>query len=239
MPSKCRFCNKKFESDSGLMMHFNDKHKPEKGSLGINEIKKPSISARTVLIAAAIACCGIPLLLIGLSSIGIFGFLAPHTSSGQAAYETSNATIGEVAPNIPITLANGTNVTLSSLRGHPVVLWFVATWCPSCQESESILANNGYYKEIHAKGALFVTVELYNDLGEPGPSISNFISQYDPGYILDKSWLLYGTSNLNATYSYDPKEYLEMYYVINSNGVIINTSSTGLLNNIGSVIQEI
>ena len=196
MSSKCRFCNKELESDSGLLMHFNDKHRPEKGALSLNEIKKSSISARTVLIVAVIACCGIPLLLIGLSSIGLFGFLAQHATSGQSAYGVANATIGEVAPNIPITLANGTNITLSSLRGHPVVLWFVTTWCPSCQESESILANNGYYKEIHAKGALFVTIELYNDLGEPGPSLSDFSSQYGAGYTQNKSWLLYGTSNL-------------------------------------------
>ena len=239
MSNKCRFCNKEFDSDSGLLMHFNDKHKPEKGNLGINEIKKSGISASILLIVAAIACCGITIVLMGLGGIGIFGFLAPHQTSGQSAYGISNATIGEVAPNIPITLANGTNITLSSLKGHPVVLWFVTTWCPSCQESESILANNGYYKEIHAKGALFVTVELYNDLNEPGPSLSDFSSQYGAGYTQNKSWLLFGTSNLNATYSYDPKEYLEIYYIINSSGVIINTSSTGLVNNIGSVIQEV
>ncbi len=238
MSSKCRFCNKDFESDSGLLMHFNDKHKPEKGNLGINEIKKSGISARAIILAAAIACCGIPVVLIGLSSLGIFGFFAPHTSSVQSAYGIANVAIGEVAPNIPITLTNGTNITLSSLRGRPVVLWFVTTWCPSCQESESILANNGYYNEIHAKGARFVTIELYDDLGEPGPSLSDFSSKYGEGYTQNKTWLLYGTSNLNATYSYDPKEYLEIYYVINSNGVIINTSSTGLVNNIGSVIQE-
>ena len=239
MSNKCRFCNKEFDSDSGLLMHFNDKHKPEKGNLGINEIKKSGISASAMLIVAAIACCGITIVLIGFGSIGILGFLAPHTANGQPAYGIANAKIGEMAPDIPITLTNGTNITLGSLRGHPVVLWFVTTWCPSCQESESILANNGYYKEIHAKGALFVTVELYNDLNEPGPSISDFSSQYGEGYTQNKSWLLYGTSNLNATYSYDPKEYLEIYYVINSSGVITSTSSTGLVNNIGSVIQEI
>lgn len=239
MSNKCRFCNKEFESDSGLLMHFNDKHRPEKGNLGINRIKKSGISTRAMLIVAAIACCGIPIVLIGLGSIGIFSFSAPHAASGQLAYGAANVTIGKVAPNIPITLANGTNITLSSLRGHPVVLWFVTTWCTSCQESESILANNGYYNEIHAKGALFVTVELYNDFGQPGPSISDFISQYDSGYPQNKSWQLYGTSNLNATYLYDPKEYLEMYYVISPSGVIINTSTTGLVNNIGSVIHEI
>ena len=237
MSNKCRFCNKEFDSDSGLLMHFNDKHKAERGNLDIKGIKKSRIS--TKLIVAVIACCGILLLLIGLSGIGIFGFLAPHTSSGQSAYGIAKPTIGEVAPDIPITLANGTNITLSTLRGHPLVLYFVTTWCSSCQESESLLANNGYYKEIHADGALFVTVELYNDLGEPGPSLSNFMSTYNPGYIQNKSWQLYGTSNLNATYSYDPQEYLEMYYVINSNGVIINSSDTGLINNIGTVMQEI
>lgn len=236
MSDKCRFCNKEFDSDSGLLMHFNDKHKKERGSLGINAIKKSGIS--TISIVAVIVCCGILLVVVGLASLGIFGLSASHTASGQPTYGIANARIGEVAPEIPITLVNGTSITLSSLRGHPVVLWFVTTWCPSCQESESILANNGYYNQIHSKGALFVTVELYNDLGEPGPSLSDFSSQYGAGYTQNKSWLLYGTSDLNATYAYDPKEYLEIYYVINSNGTIINTSDTGLVNNIGRVIQD-
>ncbi len=238
MSTKCKFCNKKMESDSGLLMHFNDKHRSEKGNLNINEIKRSSISSRTLLIII-IACCIVPLILITLSSIGILSFFGSQTASVQSIYGITNVKVGELAPNIPIKLTNGTNITLDSLRGRPVVLWFITTWCPSCQESESILADNGYLKQLYSKGALLVTVELYNDLGNNGPPISNFASQYGGNLVQNKNWLLYGTSSLNATYSYDPKEYLEIYYVINSNGIITNTSYTGLVNNINSVLQEV
>ena len=238
MSTKCKFCNKKMESDSGLLMHFNDKHRSEKGNLDINEIKKSGMSSRALLIII-IVCCGVPLIIITLSSIGIFGFLGSQTASAQSTYKITTVNVGELAPNIPIKLTNGTSITLDSLRGRPVVLWFVTTWCPSCQESESILAYDGYLKRLYAKGALLVTVELYNDLGNAGPSISDFASQYGGSFVQNKSWLLYGTSSLNATYSYDPKEYLEIYYVINSNGIVTNTSYTGLVNNINNVLQGI
>ncbi len=239
MSSKCKFCNKKMESDSGLLMHFNDKHKSEKGNLNIDEIKKSGISSRILLIIIIIACCGVSLIIITLSSIGIFGFFGSQTTGAQSTYKITNVKVGEVAPNIPIKLTNGTSITLDSLRGRPVVLWFITTWCPSCQDSESILAYDGYLKQLYAKGAVLVTVELYNDLGNNGPSISNFAFQYGGNLVQNKSWLLYGTSSLNATYSYDPKEYLEIYYVLNSNGTIINTSYTGLVNNIQNVLQEV
>ncbi len=218
---------------------FGVKHKSEKGNLDINKIKKSGIRSHTLLIIIVIMCCGFSLMIITLSSTGTFGFFGSQTASVQSTYKITSVKVGEVAPNISIFLTNGTSITLDSLRGHPVVLWFITTWCPSCQESESILADDGYLNKLYVKRSLLVTVELYNDLGNTGPSISDFASQYGGNLVQNKSWLLYGTSSLNATYSYDPKEYLEIYYVINSNGIITNTSYTGLVNNINNVLQEV
>lgn len=235
MTSKCKFCNKELDSDAGLMAHFNDKHKADKGSLGINEVKKRNIGGSTMLVIAAIACCGI-LILLGLGGIGFFSFLAVQHSQTNAAQGVVNATVGEVAPDIPIALVNGTNINLSSLRGRPVLLWFVTTWCSSCQEGESLLTHAGYYGAIHSKGAVVVVVELYDDLGQPGPSIQDFADQYGNG--TQAPGLLYGTSSLNATYSYDPKGYLEIYYIINSSGVITSASSP-LATNLKSIVQSV
>ena len=101
-----------------------------------------------------------------------------QAAGNQSAYGIANATVGELAPNIPITLTNGTNITLGDLRGKPVVLWLVTTWCSSCQEGEHILTSGGYYSAIRSKGANIVIIELYNDLGQPGPSIQSFAYQY-------------------------------------------------------------
>jgi len=41
--------------------------------------------------------------------------------------------VGEVAPDFTLTTVEGKEVSLSSLRGQPVMLNFWATWCPPCQ----------------------------------------------------------------------------------------------------------
>ncbi len=42
--------------------------------------------------------------------------------------------IGSPAPDFSLTLSDtGETVTLSSLRGQPVILDFFASWCPSCR----------------------------------------------------------------------------------------------------------
>ncbi|MGC8479423.1 MAG: redoxin domain-containing protein [Candidatus Micrarchaeia archaeon] len=243
MTSKCKFCNKELNSDAGLMAHFNDKHKADKGSLSINELKKRSIGGITMLAIAAIACCGI-LTLLGLGGIGFLSFLAVQhtqtsgvqTAGSQSTYGVANATVGELAPNIPITLTNGTSITLGDLRGKPVVLWLVTTWCSSCQEGEHILTSGGYYSAIRSKGANIIIIELYNDLGQPGPSIQSFADQYGNG--TQNPGLLYGISNLNATYSYDPKGYLEIYYIINPNGTIA-ASGAPLSTNLNGIVQSV
>ena len=44
------------------------------------------------------------------------------------------ANTGDAAPEFSLKNANGTTVTLNSLRGQVVFLSFWATWCPSCKE---------------------------------------------------------------------------------------------------------
>src|SRR6187200_714565 len=40
---------------------------------------------------------------------------------------------GVAAPEIDLPMLTGGRVQLSTLRGHPVVVSFWATWCPSCR----------------------------------------------------------------------------------------------------------
>jgi thiol-disulfide isomerase/thioredoxin len=48
--------------------------------------------------------------------------------------------VGTQAPDLQFTL-NGSDGSLSGLRGHPLLLEFFATWCPHCQAESPIMAS--------------------------------------------------------------------------------------------------
>jgi peroxiredoxin len=66
------------------------------------------------------------------------------------------------APDFTLKDLNGTNVSLSSLKGKVVLLNFWASWCPPCKAEMPSM--NKLYKEIRAKGFEIVAVSTDNSL---------------------------------------------------------------------------
>jgi len=160
-------------------------------------------------------------------AIALYALSERSTSSN-----TSTALIkGEPAQDFPITFINGSKANLSQYRGHTVLLWFVTTWCSSCQDGAQLLSQQ-YYSALHSRGVAILTVELYNNLGQPGPSLNQFANAYGIGSKAD--WL-YGTAQQWVTYRYDPNGYLDIYYLINSQGDIIDTN-VGLPNYLSNIV---
>jgi cytochrome c biogenesis protein CcmG/thiol:disulfide interchange protein DsbE len=86
----------------------------------------------------------------GLTSVTLTG------AAGGAAPE-----VGKPAPDFTAVAADGTKVTLSSLKGHPVWLTFGASWCQPCRaEAPDIQAA---YADFKAKGGEIVQVFLSED----------------------------------------------------------------------------
>lgn len=183
-----------------------------------------------------LGACGICFAILIFVIFGGLLIFAPHVNnSTRNTLSNIGINLNQSAPNLPITLVNGTSVNLSDFRGRPVVLWFMVTWCSSCAYGAQLLALQ-YYSKIHAKGAVILTVELYNNLGASGPTLQSFANQYGGG--LNKTGWLYGTTTQNATYEYDPNAFLDIYYVINSNGIIVNEGPE-LSANLDNIVSSI
>jgi thiol-disulfide isomerase/thioredoxin len=133
----------------------------------------------------------------------------------------------------PLTLVNGTTINTGSLRGHPLLVWLVTTWCSSCAESQQLLASE-YYPLLHSKGIIIVEVENYDDLGEQGPSLRQFIDEYGGANM--PGWLI-GTAPQWVTEKYNPDQYLDIFYLVSQNGLIVG-QNVGLGAYLGSIIQD-
>jgi thiol-disulfide isomerase/thioredoxin len=63
----------------------------------------------------------------------------PLTVPADLNPATNLLPVGTMAPNFRLATATGLRHTLSDLRGHPVVLEFIAVWCPHCQHEAPIV----------------------------------------------------------------------------------------------------
>jgi peroxiredoxin len=89
------------------------------------------------------------LLIIGVIWI-VFSQLPPDEATGNTA--ASGPQIGLLAPNFTLIAIDGRPVTLSDLRGTPIVINFWATWCPPCRsempELERLWIDHGQGRDL-------------------------------------------------------------------------------------------
>ncbi len=124
--------------------------------------------------------------------------------SGSAAYAQAPTPvkIGAPAPDVAFTAGDGTERWLSEFRGQPVMLWFYATWCPTCQVGTVAVA--GKLDQLKQAGIQIIQLRLYNNLGAPGPSGEEFAQQYASSVPRSSNWL-WGNASLVASFTYDPQ----------------------------------
>ncbi|MGC8460605.1 MAG: TlpA family protein disulfide reductase [Candidatus Dormibacteria bacterium] len=143
----------------------------------------------------------------------------------------SSQAVGLVAPNGTLMTTSGQKLRVASFRGKPTLLWFVSTWCSSCQAGTQTMAQN--ISRLQADGVRVVEVELYRDLGQAGPSISSFGYQLAGAEYSNPDWI-FATSSSALTREYDPGSYLDIYYLLNAQGRItyVNGSPSSTMSNI-------
>ena len=151
------------------------------------------------------------------------GGRGPGTAGGTTG--TAGAGLpaaGSLAPPGTFTTAAGTTATISSLRGHPALVWLVTTWCPGCQAGTAAMP--GDLARLRARGIEVVELEDYADLGQPGPDIGSFGRQFAGAAYHSPGWV-FGTASQALTQAYNPRGYLDIYYLVDAAGRIVYAGS--------------
>jgi cytochrome oxidase Cu insertion factor (SCO1/SenC/PrrC family) len=163
----------------------------------------------------------------------------PAGTDGPSAGNASGTPTA--APNGTFTTTGRTAETVAALRGRPTLLWFVTTWCSSCQAgTQAMSAEIPHLSDRHVR---VVELELAGDLGEPGPTITTFARQLAGGEYHSPDWT-FGTASPALTETYDPHGYLDVYYLLNAAGQITYANSSPaatmpqLLAAIGKIAQH-
>jgi cytochrome c biogenesis protein CcmG/thiol:disulfide interchange protein DsbE len=84
--------------------------------------------------------------------------------SGCGTSGSGTARVGESAPEITGTALEGSQVTLASLRGRPVIVNFWGSWCVPCRQEMPRLKS---LLQRHASEGLAILGVLYKDDGDP------------------------------------------------------------------------
>src|SRR5579885_923553 len=150
------------------------------------------------------------LILVG----GFFWLLfQPSNDSGPAG----GVGIGQAAPNFTLSDAKGQQVSLSSFRGHPVIINFWASYCAPCQTETPLLKT--FYDEHQAQGLVILGVNE----GEPLSILSKYAQDYNVTYPV----LSDRTLQFNSASSYNPVQ-LPRTYFIDKQGVVRAVSNGAL-----------
>lgn len=83
--------------------------------------------------------------LIFMAAFAIISVISAMAQDADSRYATELLKPGTEAPDFTLKDINGTEHTLSQLRGSYVVLDFWASWCPDCRKDVPML------KELYAK----------------------------------------------------------------------------------------
>jgi thiol-disulfide isomerase/thioredoxin len=90
-----------------------------------------------------------------------------------------------VAPNFELKDLSGKPVTLASLRGHPVMLDFWATWCGPCQISIPLLQK--FYQKHKEEGLIVLGINMDEDPSNVYAFVKHFNMTYPVVYGAESS----------------------------------------------------
>jgi cytochrome c biogenesis protein CcmG/thiol:disulfide interchange protein DsbE len=75
--------------------------------------------------------------------------------------------VGQPAPTLSVPQVGGGTIDLANLKGKPVWINFMATWCPSCQDEFPLM--NGFASRYASTGLVVIAIDVREEEGAVAP----------------------------------------------------------------------
>lgn len=136
--------------------------------------------------------------------------------------QSTRLALRAIAPDGTFTTVHGKPTLISDLQGHPALVWFVSTECGSCEAGTQAMAVR--INQFARHGVKVVELRLADNLGAGGTDIATFGRQLTGAKFTNPDWI-WGEASQTLTRTYDPKGYLDIYYLLDASGRIIYYNS--------------
>lgn len=113
-------------------------------------------------------------------ALGILAILAFMAVFGWKLYDSAQGQVKSgSAPDFTLTLFDGSQLTLSQLRGQVVVINFWASWCVPCRDEAPVLEQT--WRRYRDRGVLFIGVDYLDTDKEALAFLEEFTITYPNG----------------------------------------------------------
>ncbi len=153
---------------------------------------------------------------LSLAALALIAAWAALVPAARAQTE-AKVELGAPAPDLVFTAVDGSQRRLSEFQGRPTMLWFFATWCPTCVAGTRAVAENLDW--LRQAGIQIIQLKLYNNLGYSGASVTDFAARHAGAVAPSPDWL-WGDASLEGSITYDPRGYPDIYFLIDKDGIV-------------------
>jgi peptidyl-prolyl cis-trans isomerase B (cyclophilin B) len=201
--------------------------------------RAPIIITGLVVLMTIVAITGFLLIGMGVVSLGPTLAQSPPAATGKdqpAANSSGNQqiapdaqitnsgvplSVGSAAPNFSLLGIDGQTYTLSGFKGRPVVLEFIATWCPHCQNDAPMM--NQLAAAYKSKGVQVLAINAtvyghtYEQTGSQAPATMSDLQWFHDTFSV--SFPLLFDKELKSANDYQVASYPTIY-IVDQNGNI-------------------
>ena len=157
------------------------------------------------------------ILFIVAATLVLAGCSQEESPTGESVSQTTTAagnSLGNLAPDFTVTNTNNQQISLADLRGKPTLIYFWASWCPSCSKDFSVLKD--IYPEYEDKVKI-VAIDL--DLKESNEVAAKYKNKYPPLEAVN-----FAAGNKDVLTKYGVR-YTTTKYAVKSDGTILYKGS--------------